>query len=260
MRFPHSISGAATLLAALAVLTAFPAPGARAAPESDITIFAAASTSNAITEIVEAWKAAGNGDVHAVFASSGVLARQIDNGAPADLFLSANVKWMDWLAGRGLLADAPVPLFGNTLVLIQPADAAKRLGLNDSLADALDGERLAIGDPDHVPAGIYARAALERMGLWAELEPRMVRMQNVRAALLLVERGEAAAGIVYASDAWINEAVRVADSVAPKIGPPIVYPAAVLRDGKTDVARRFLDYLGTPEARAVFRRHGFDAP
>jgi molybdate transport system substrate-binding protein len=257
MKFPRSISGAVALLAVLAV---FFVPGARAAPESDVTIFAAASTSNAITEIAEAWKAAGNGHVHAVFASSGVLARQIDNGAPADLFLSANVKWMDWLAGRGMLAGEPVPLFGNSLVLIQPAGAAARLGLNDSLAKALDGERLAIGDPDHVPAGIYARVALERMGLWDALEPRMVRMQNVRAALLLVERGEAAAGIVYASDAAISKAVRVADSVVSKIGPPIVYPAAVLHNGRTDAARRFLDYLETPEARAVFRRHGFDAP
>ena len=127
-------------------------------------------------------------------------------------------------------------------------------------AGALDGERLAIGDPDHVPAGIYARSALERMGLWNALEPRMVRMQNVRAALLLVERGEAAAGIVYASDAAISRAVRVADGIVPKTGPPIVYPAAVLRDGRTDAARRFLDYLGTQDARSVFRRHGFDAP
>ena len=253
MRVLRYISAVAAVLAALSGL-------ARAAPESDITIFAAASTSNAITEIAAAWKTAGNGHVRTVFASSGVLARQIDNGAPADLFLSANVKWMDWLAGRGLLAGAPVPLFGNSLVLIQPAGAAARLGLNDSLAGALDGERLAIGDPDHVPAGIYARSALERMGLWNALEPRMVRMQNVRAALLLVERGEAAAGIVYASDAAISRAVRVADGIVPKTGPPIVYPAAVLRDGRTDAARRFLDYLGTQDARSVFRRHGFDAP
>jgi molybdate transport system substrate-binding protein len=253
MRVTQIISGVAAVLAALS-------GPARAAPESDVTIFAAASTNNAITEIAAAWEAAGNGHVRAVFASSGVLARQIDNGAPADLFLSANEKWMDWLAGRGRLAGDPVPLFGNSLVLIQPAGAAARLELNDSLADALDGERLAVGDPDHVPAGIYARTALERMGLWAGLEPRMVRMQNVRAALLLVERGEAAAGIVYASDAAISKAVRVADGIAPQTGPPIVYPAAVLRDGRTNAAGRFLDYLATPEARAVFRRHGFNAP
>lgn len=253
MRVLRFISSVAAVLAVLS-------GPAGAAPESDVAIFAAASTTNAITEIAAAWEAAGHGHVHTVFASSGVLARQIDNGAPADLFLSANVKWMEWLERRGMLAGAAVPLFGNSLVLIQPADAPAPLGLNDSLAAALDGGRLAIGDPDHVPAGIYARTALERMGLWDALEPRVVRMQNVRAALLLVERGEAMAGIVYASDASISKAVRVADSVAPKTGPPIVYPAAVLRDGRTDAARRFLDHLETPEARAVFRRHGFDAP
>ena len=249
MRIPRIISGAIAALAALSGL---------AAADDDLTIFAAASTSNAVTEIAGAWEAAGNGHVRGVYASSGVLARQIANGAPADLFLSANEKWMDWLARRGLLAGEPVPLFGNRLVLIQPAGAAVRLGLNDALADSLDGGRLAIGDPDHVPAGIYARTALQRMGLWAGLEPRLVRMQNVRAALLLVARGEVPAGIVYASDAAISKSVRVADIVAP--GPPIVYPAGIVRDGKTVEARRFLDYLGTPEARAVLRRHGFDAP
>lgn len=251
MRFLPFISGA---IAALAT-----ASGPLAA-EDEITMFAAASTSNAITEIAEAWAAAGNGHVRTVFASSGVLARQIDNGAPADLFLSANEKWMVWLAQRDMLAGEPVPLFSNSLVLIQPAGASARLGLNDSLADDLDGERLAIGDPDHVPAGIYARAALEHMGLWDALESRVVRMQSVRAALLLVERGEATAGIVYASDAAISKSVRVADRVAAKTGPPIIYPAAVLRHGKTGEARRFLNYLATPDARAVFRRHGFDVP
>jgi len=253
MRVSRFINGLAVVLAALS-------GPARAAPESDVTIFAAASTSNAVTEIAAAWEAAGRGQVRTVFASSGVLARQIANGAPADLFLSANVKWMDWLQARGLLAGAAVPLFGNSLVLIQPAGAAARLGFNDRLADELAGERLAIGDPDHVPAGIYARTALRRMGLWDALEPRLVRMQNVRAALLLVERGEAAAGIVYASDAAISKSIQVADLVAPKIGPPIVYPAAILRDGRTEAARRFLDHLASAEAKAVFRRHGFDAP
>lgn len=253
MRIPGIISAA---IAAMLVLSG----PVRAAPGNDVTIFAAASTTNAVTEIAAAWEAAGHGRVRCVFASSGILARQIDNGAPADLFVSANVKWMDWLEERGLLAGAPVPLLGNSLVLIQPAGAVARLRLDDSLAAALDGGRLAIGDPDHVPAGIYAKTALQRMGLWDGVEPHLVRMQNVRATLLLVERGEAAAGIVYASDAAISKSVRVADEVVPKIGPPIVYPAAVLRDGRIAAARRFLDYLATPEAGAVFRRHGFDAP
>ena len=235
-------------------------PRATAGESPPLTVFAAASATGALQEIAGLYEARGQGAIRCVFASSGVLARQIDNGAPADLFLSANVKWMDWLASRGRLDGEPVPLLGNSLVLIQPAGAAARLGLDDGLVHALGDGRLAIGDPDHVPAGIYARSAMQRMGLWGGLEPRLVRMQNVRAALLLVERGEAAAGIVYASDAAISTAVRVADSVAPETGPPIVYPAAVVKDGRTGAARRFLDFLGTAEARAVFRRHGFAAP
>lgn len=243
------------------LLTALPHGGRAATTDADtITLFAAASTSNAIGDIVAAWQAGGNSHVHTVFASSGMLARQIANGAPADLFLSANTRWMDWLAGRGLLEGEPVPLFGNSLVLIQPADAPDTLGFNDQLARSLDGGRIAVGDPDHVPAGIYAKIALKRMGLWAELEPHLVRMQNVRAALLLVQRGEAVAGIVYASDAAISKSVRTADSIAPKIGPPIVYPAAIVKDGKQDSARRFLDHLRAPDSRSVFRKYGFDAP
>ncbi len=253
MRPWRIIWGVAAVLAALS-------RAAGAAPDSTVTLFAAASTSNAVAEIAEAYEQQGNGHIHTVFASSGVLARQIANGAPADLFLSANLLWMDWLAKRGLLAGDPETLFGNSLVLIQPADATATLGFNDTLADDLEGERMAVGDPDHVPAGIYARVALQRMGLWADLEPRLVRMQNVRAALLLVERGEAAAGIVYASDAAISKSVRVVDSIAAKIGPPIHYPAAVVRDGHEDAARRFLVHLRTAESRATFRRHGFTAP
>jgi molybdate transport system substrate-binding protein len=253
MKFPRIITGATAALVALCGL-------AQADDSPSLTVFAAASTTGAMTEIAARREAEGHGEIRLVFASSGVLARQIANGAPADLFLSANEKWMDWLEQRGLLAGEPVPLFGNSLVLIQPTGAAARLRLNGALADSLDGGRLAIGDPDRVPAGIYAQTALERMGLWTALEPRLVRMQNVRAALLLVERGEAAAGIVYASDAAMSESVRVADMIAPITGPPIVFPAAVIGDGEVDGARRLLDYLGAPASRAVFRRHGFDAP
>ncbi len=253
MRLWRIIGGVAAVLAALS-------RAAGAAPDSAITLFAAASTSNAVAEIADSYQRQGNGHIHTVFASSGVLARQIANGAPADLFLSANVLWMDWLARRNLLAGEPETLFGNSLVLIQPADATTTLGFNDSLAQGLDGGRLAVGDPDHVPAGIYAKVALQRLGLWASLEPRLVRMQNVRAALLLVARGEAAAGIVYASDAAISKSVRVVDSIAPEIGPPIRYPAAVVRDGREDAARRFLAHLRNADSRATFRRHGFVAP
>ncbi len=250
MRVLQLITGVAAILALLC--------GPVGADDSrPLTVFAAASTTSALQEVTALYEAQGNDAVRTVFASSGVLARQIDNGAPADLFLSANVKWMEWLAGRGLLAGDPVPLLGNALVLIQPADAAGTLGLDDALAGALEGERLAVGDPDHVPAGIYARAALERMGLWDALEPRLVRMQNVRAALLLVERGEAAAGIVYASDAADSPRVRQADSFPAESHAPIVYPAAVLAEGDRDRARQFLDFLRSADAAQIFRRHGF---
>ncbi len=260
VKFPNHRISLPLALAAL-LLAALPHAARPATADADtITVFAAASTSNAIGEITDTWTASGNGHVHTVFASSGMLARQIANGAPADLFLSANTRWMDWLAERGFLAGKAVPLFGNTLVLIQPAGAAETFGLDAGLADRLAEERLAIGDPDHVPAGIYARAALQSMRLWPALEPRIVRMQNVRAALLMVARGEAAAGIVYASDAQISKSVRVVATIPEGNTPPIVYPAAIIRDGNRAAAEKFLDHLRGAESRAVFRRHGFAAP
>lgn len=238
-----------------AVLAALSGP-ACAASESDVTIFAAASTSNAITEIAAAWKAAGNGPVRAVFASSGVLARQIDNGAPADLFLSANAGWMDWLAGRGNIEGEPVALLGNRLVLIQPAGAPV-LALDETLPEQLAGKRLAIGDPDHVPAGIYARQALENIGLWDRLGSMAIRMKDARATLLLVQRGEAAAGIVYASDARDDSRLKVAAVFPEDTHEPIIYSVAVVKEGNPDAARRFLDFLKTGESAEVFRRRGF---
>jgi len=249
MKLLQSIAGAAAILAVLC-------GPARAAPEGEVTVFAAASTSLALAEIAEAWKAAGHGHLRAVFASSGVLARQIDNGAPADLYLSANEGWMRWLAERGALDGEPVTLFGNRLVLVQPADAPV-LVLDDTLPAALAGQRLAIGDPDHVPAGIYARQALESLGLWQALSPLTVRMKDVRAALLLVQRGEVAAGIVYESDTRDDARVRIAARFPDDSHEPIRFAAAVLADGNRESARRLLDFLRGSEAGEVFRRHGF---
>lgn len=249
MRVLRFISGV------IAVLGAFSGP-AHAAPESDVTIFAAASTSNAITEIAAAWKAAGNSPVRTVFASSGVLARQIDNGAPADLFLSANPDWMNWLAGRGNIQGEPISLLGNRLVLIQPA-GTPILALDETLPGQLAGKRLAIGDPDHVPAGIYARQALESMKLWDQLGSMAIRMRDARATLLLVQRGEAAAGIVYASDAQGDSRLQVAAVFREDTHDPIIYSVAVVKEGNPDAARRFLDFLKTAESAEVFRRRGF---
>jgi molybdate transport system substrate-binding protein len=253
MKFPRSISEA---IALLVVLAAFPAPATHATPKRDVTIFAAASTSNAITEIAAAWESAGNGHVRAVFASSGVLARQVDNGAPADLFLSANVKWMDWLAGRGLLDGEPIALLGNRLILVQPA-GYPMLALDDTLASRLTGQRLAIGDPDHVPAGIYARQALESMGMWGQLDPMAIRMKDARATLLLVQRGEVAAGIVYASDANGDSRLQITASFPDGVHDPILYLAGIVKDGNRKAARRLFEFLRTPESKAIFRRHGF---
>ncbi len=222
-----------------------------------VTIFAAASTTPAMEEIARLYEEAGNGRVRLVFASSGLLARQIDNGAPADLFLSANLRWMDWLAERGRLAGEPVALLGNELVLIQPADALEKLMLDKELAKRLGGAKLATADPDHVPAGIYARQAMESLGLWDGLQSTIVRMSNVRATLLLVERGEAKAGIVYASDLVANSRVRQADAFPSNSHAPIVYPVAIMAEGYQDHGRRFLDFLKSAKAAQVFRRHGF---
>lgn len=246
-----AIYNAATCLLALFVM----ATPARA--DRPVTIFAAASTTPAMEEIARLYEEAGNGRVRLVFASSGVLARQIDNGAPADLFLSANLRWMDWLAERNRLAGAPVALLGNALVLIQPADATEKLTLDQTLARRLGGAKLAMADPDHVPAGIYARQALESLGLWDGLRPNMVRMSDVRATLLLVERGEAAAGIVYASDVAANPRVRRAALFPAESHAPIVYPAAILAEGYQDHGRRFLGFLMSADTAQVFRRHGF---
>jgi molybdate transport system substrate-binding protein len=249
MRVLRFISGVAAVLAALS-------GPVRAAPDSDVTIFAAASTSNAVTEIAAAWEAAGNGHVRAVFASSGVLARQIDNGAPADLFLSANEKWMDWLVGRGLLAGEPIALLGNRLILVQPA-GDPMLALDDTLASRLADRRLAMGDPDHVPAGIYARQAMESMGIWDRLGPMAIRMIDARATLLLVQRGEVAAGIVYASDANGDDRLQISAIFPDDAHDPIRYQAGIVKDGNLEAARRLLEFLRTPESKGIFRRRGF---
>lgn len=249
MRFPQLVSGVAVLLTVLS--------GAVHADDSPpLTVFAAASTAGALGEVARLYEAQGHGSVRCVFASSGVLARQIDNGAPADLYLSANETWMDWLAGRGVLDGKPVVLFGNRLILVQPAGVAP-LALDESLPAALAGERLAIGDPDHVPAGIYARQALEQLRLWESLSPLAARMKDVRAALLMVQRGEAAAGIVYASDAQGDKRLQISAVFPDDSHEPIRYNAAILKDGNVQAARHLLEFLAGPESSEVFRRHGF---
>lgn len=234
-------------------------------PAAPLTVFAAASLTDAMQDISGAWaRTAGNAPPRLSFGSSSTLARQIEQGAPANLFASADQRWMDYLAERNLLAPGTRrDLLGNRLALIVPKDQARtvQVGPNLDLGALLgpDG-RLATGDPAHVPVGLYAKQALTKLGLWDKVEPRLARAEDVRAALLLVERGEAPAGIVYATDAAASAKVAVAGTFPADSHDPITYPFAIIRDGDTPQARALMTFLAGPEARAIFARRGFSTP
>jgi molybdate transport system substrate-binding protein len=246
------------MLRLLILLSLLPALALAQAP---LTIFAAASLTDALQEIAGRYQAAGHGAVVTSFASSSDLARQIERGAPADLFISADEQWADYLDQRGLL-DKPsrVTLLRNDLVLVAGADNPTDLVIapHFPLAAALHGDRLAIGDPDHVPAGIYGKAALQSLGVWDELEPKLARAASVRAALLFVERGECPFGIVYRTDALADPKVRQIGRFPDNSHPPILYPAALVAGRKTPEGVAFLHYLQSPEAAEIFRRYGFE--
>ncbi len=234
-----------------------------AASAQPLTVFAAASLTDALRDVSAAWERAGHAKLRLSFGSSSTLARQIEQGAPADLFASADQRWMDYLAQRNLIApDTRRDLLSNRLVLVVPKDRARQvdIGPNLDLAALLgpDG-RLATGDPAHVPVGLYAKDALTKLGLWARAEPRLARTEDVRGALLLVERGEAPAGIVYATDAAASTGVAVAGTFPEDSHERITYPFAVVRDRDTPEARALMAFLAGPEARAIFLRRGFTA-
>ena len=216
-----------------------------ACAQERMLVFAAASLKNALDEANAAYGA----PVVASYAASSALARQVERGAPAQVFISADAEWMDYLARKSLLVPSTRRnLLGNRLVWVVPINSA---------VDALPATgRLALADPQHVPAGKYAKAALEKLGKWNSLEKRIAAAENVRAALALVARGEAPMGIVYETDARAEPKVRIAGRIAPDLHAPIVYPAAVLR-GAPPQAQRYLDYLGGAQAAAIFEKHGF---
>ena len=225
-----------------------------------VTLFAAASTTDALNEIAEAYAAKTGGSLRPVMAASSTLARQIAQGAPADLFLSASVDWMDHLDEQQLLVSGSRrPLLSNRLVLIAPADSPLRLRLSPELPlRALLGDgRLAVGDPAHVPAGMYARAALQALGLWDQVADRLAQAANVRAALALVDRGEVAAGIVYETDAAISPRVRIVDAFPDAATPTISYPLAIVAGRDSPAVRAVYDFLKSDEAAAIFAKHGF---
>jgi molybdate transport system substrate-binding protein len=223
------------------------------AAQERLTVFAAASLKNALDEANRGFAAR----CIVSYAASSALARQIEAGAPAQVYISADEAWMDELEHKQLLERGTRrDLLGNRLVWIVPAGRPLPADPLDALAP---GERLALADPRYVPAGKYARAALEAMGVWPRLAGRLAPAENVRAALALVARGASPLGIVYQTDARDEPKVRVAGRIDPRLHPPIVYPAAALR-GAPALARRYLDYLATPAAMAVFERHGFSRP
>lgn len=232
-----------------------------AARAQGVTIFAAASLTDAMKDIAVAWTKAGHKPLRLSFGASSSLARQIEQGAPAHVFASADLKWMDYLADKGLIAaDTRRNLLGNTLVLIVPADRPRTIAITAGLdLPALLGAngRIATGDPAHVPVGLYAREALTTLGLWNAAMPRLARTEDVRAALLLVERGEAPAGIVYATDAAASKGVTIAGTFPPDSHQAITYPFAVTKAGDTPEARSVMTYLAGPEARALFSQRGF---
>lgn len=236
-----------------------------AAHAQEVTVFAAASLTDAMKDISDIWAQAGHPALRLSFGSSSTLARQVEQGAPANIFASADEKWMDYLAEKDLIVPATrKDLLGNDLVLVVPADHPRHIAIaidaNLDLAALLGPSgRLAVGDPAHVPVGIYAEQALRKLGLWDSIATRLARTGDVRSGLLLVERGEAPVGIVYATDAAVSKGVMVAGTFPDSSHDPISYPFAVTKSGDTPDARALLAFMASPQARAVFVRRGFKA-
>jgi len=261
MKHPYRMA-AAWLVAAGLSFAATDGSGAEEAASAEVTVFAAASLTDVLQEIGTAFRADTGTGTRFSFAASSALARQIESGAPAGVFVSADVEWMDHLAERGAIdATTRRNVAGNALVLIAPASSPVRLEVTPgfSLAGALQGGRLAVADPASVPAGRYARAALMALDAWDPVEARLAPAENVRAALALVSRGEAPLGIVYRTDAKVDSGVRVVGEFPAGTHAAIVYPAARVI-GSDSAARTFVQYLSGPKAQAIFARHGFTAP
>jgi len=240
---------AALLLAVLAL-------AARAQAQ---TVLAAASLKDALDEVGFLYKKENNLQPTVAYGSSAALARQIENGAPADIFISADLDWMDYIESKGLLAPGTRRnLLGNRLVLIAPAKQPVKLqpAPGFPIGKALGSGRIALADPDSVPAGRYAKAAFEKLGVWDQVAPRVAAAENVRAALALVTRGETPLGVVYQTDANAQRGVMVAGVFPADTHPPIIYPVAALKSAKESSAL-FLEFLSRPRSRAIFERHGF---
>jgi molybdate transport system substrate-binding protein len=242
---------------AIAMCLTIASPSVSAA---DVTVFAAASLKEAMDDQARKFAASTGNKVIVSYGASNALAKQIEAGGPADIFISADLDWMDYIDQKRLLApNTRFDLLKNTLVLVAPASSVStlKIGPNFALASALGNEKLAMANPDSVPAGKYGKSALEKLGVWPSVEKQVARAENVRAALALVSRGEAPFGIVYRTDALADKGVRIVDTFAQDTHPPIIYPAALLVASKSAAAKPLLDYLRSAPARAVWEKYGF---
>ncbi len=246
------------LLLLCGLLIALPARAADSAAAA-VTVFAAASLTNAVQDLGDGFSKSSGVPVKLSFAASSALARQIESGAPADVFFSADLDWMDYLAAHGLIRpDTRRDVIGNRLVLIAPASSLLKLTIapHFGLAAALGKGRLATGDPDSVPVGRYARSALMSLDVWSQVADRLIRADNVRAALAYVASGEAPLGIVYETDALLEKNVRTVDVFPAETHAPITYPIALTRNG-SPAAAKFVAYVLSPAGDAVFKQYGF---
>lgn len=241
------------------------APNLARAQGGGILLFAAASLKNALDEIATAWgRDSGKPPPKISYAASSALAKQIEQGAPADIFLSADLDWMGYVAARNLIQpETRVNLLGNRIVLIAPRDSSAAVDLEAGvdlakvLTNALWGGRLAMANVDAVPAGKYGKAALEKLGAWNDVKGSVAQAENARAALLLVARGEAPLGIVYSTDAAAEPNVRIVATFPEDSHPPVIYPVARIRGSRSADAKPFLDHLRSAKARMVFEKQGF---
>ena len=230
------------------------------AEDKTLTVFAAASMKNALDEIDTAFTAGTGVKVSASYAASSTLAKQIEQGAPADIFVSADTDWMDYAVGkRDINESTRVNLLGNSIVLIAPKDSRidnVAIAPGFDLASLAGDGRIATGDVRSVPVGKYAKAALEKLGAWEAAEPKFAMAESVRAALTLVARSEAALGIVYSTDARVEPGVKIVGTFPADTHPPIIYPVAATATAKPE-AKQYLDYLHSSAAKAVLEKYGF---
>jgi molybdate transport system substrate-binding protein len=225
-----------------------------------VTIFAAASLKNALDAVNEEWRKATGKETTTSYAASSALAKQIEQGAPADIFISADLAWMDYLAdGKLIKAETRSNLLGNRIVLVSGKADAEAVEIKPGLdlAALLSGGRLAMGAVDSVPAGKYGKAALEKLGIWPSVVDKVAGAESVRAALLLVSRGEAPLGIVYQTDAAADPGVKVIGTFPEDSHPPIIYPIAITAESKNADAAAYLQFVRSPKAAALFSVQGF---